>query len=99
LHPSIGAGDRSAIAANLLAQAGFKHAYNIIDGMEGDAVDDPASPFLNQRRKNGWKNSGSPWTYDLTPERMSLPKPRKPRNPFGTLRPSSDGDVSLSAII
>jgi rhodanese-related sulfurtransferase len=67
-------GGRSAIAANLLAKAGFTHVYNIIDGMEGDAVDDPASPFLGQRLKNGWKNSGSPWTYDLSPERMSLPK-------------------------
>ena len=29
-------GGRSAIAVNLLAQAGFKHDYNIVDGMEGD---------------------------------------------------------------
>ena len=27
-------GGRSAIAVNMLAQAGFKHAYNITDGME-----------------------------------------------------------------
>jgi hypothetical protein len=27
-----------------------------------------------QRLKNGWKNSGCPWTYQLTPERMLLPK-------------------------
>ena len=68
------AGGRSAIAVNMLAQAGFKHAYTIVDGMEGDVVDDPASIFLGQRRKNGWKNSGCPWTDKLTPERMVLPK-------------------------
>ena len=42
--------------------------------MEGDAVEDPASVFQGQRMKSGWKNSGCPWTYDLTPERMLLPK-------------------------
>lgn len=67
-------GGRSAIAVNMLAQAGFKHVYNIIDGMEGDAVADPDSVFLGQRLKNGWKNSGNPWTYKLTSERMLLPK-------------------------
>ena len=67
-------GGRSAIAANLLAQAGFKHVHNIIGGMEGDSVEEPASVFLGQRLKNGWKNSGCPWTYNLTPDRMVLPK-------------------------
>jgi rhodanese-related sulfurtransferase len=67
-------GGRSAIAANLLAKAGFTHVYNIIDGMEGDAVEDPDSVFHGQRLRNGWKNSGLPWTCKLTPDRMSLPK-------------------------
>jgi hypothetical protein len=42
--------------------------------MEGDAVEDPASVFLGQRLKNGWKNSGCPWTYKLTPDRLSISK-------------------------
>jgi len=42
--------------------------------MEGDTVEDPDSVFVGQRLKNGWKNSGCPWTYKLTPERMVLPK-------------------------
>lgn len=67
-------GGRSAIAINMLAKAGFKHVYNIVDGMEGDVVEDPESVFVGQRLKNGWKNSGCPWTYALTPERMVLPK-------------------------
>jgi len=65
-------GGRSAIAVNMLAQAGFKKVYQIIDGMEGDPVKDPDSVFNGQRLKNGWKNSGCPWTYKLTPERMLL---------------------------
>jgi rhodanese-related sulfurtransferase len=67
-------GGRSALAANLLAKAGFEHVYNIIDGMEGDAVKDPESLFQGQRLRNGWKNSGCPWTYDLTPDRVLLAK-------------------------
>ena len=67
-------GGRSAIAVNLLAKAGFKQAYTIVDGMEGDAIKDPDSVFVGQRLKNGWKNSGCPYTCKLTPERMVLPK-------------------------
>ncbi len=62
-------GGRSAIACNLLAQAGFKNVYNIVDGMEGDGNGDSASV-----PQGGWKNSGCPWTKKLTPERMVLPK-------------------------
>ena len=67
-------GGRSAIAVNMLAKAGFTQAYNITDGMEGDAVTDPSSVFQGQRMKNGWKNSGLPMTCDLSPDRMLLPK-------------------------
>jgi rhodanese-related sulfurtransferase len=67
-------GGRSALAVNRLAEAEFRSVYNIIDGMEGDTVDDPVSVFHDKRMKNGWKNSGLPWTYELVPERMRLPK-------------------------
>lgn len=67
-------GGRSAIAVNLLAQAGFKHAYNIVDGMEGDVNADSDSVAQAEPLKDGWKNSGCPWTKKLTPERMVLPK-------------------------
>lgn len=67
-------GGRSAIACNLLAQAGFKNVHNIIDGMEGDANSDSASVAQAQPVNDGWKNSGCPWTKKLTPDRMVLPK-------------------------
>jgi rhodanese-related sulfurtransferase len=67
-------GGRSALAVNMLARAGFQQVYQIVDGMEGDAVRDPDSVFLGQRLVNGWKNSGCPWTYKQTPDRMLLPK-------------------------
>jgi rhodanese-related sulfurtransferase len=67
-------GGRSALAVNLLAKAGFTQVYTIIDGMEGDAVKDPNSVFHGQRLVNGWKNSGCPWTYKQTADRMLLPR-------------------------
>jgi len=62
-------GGRSAIAVNMLAKAGYRNVYNIVDGMEGDGnADSETTPM------GGWKNSGCPWTKKLTPERMLLPK-------------------------
>ena len=51
-------GGRSAWAVNFLAKAGFTNAYNVIDGTEGDKVDDPGSAYHGKRMRNGWKNSG-----------------------------------------
>lgn len=65
-------GGRGAMAVNQLAEAGFTQVYNIVDGMEGDAVEDPESVFQGQRLRNGWKNSGLPWTYKIDPERLPL---------------------------
>jgi rhodanese-related sulfurtransferase len=63
-------GGRSALAVNMLADAGYKNVYQIVDGMEGDAIKDPDSVFQGQRLKNGWKNSGNPWTYETAPQYM-----------------------------
>jgi rhodanese-related sulfurtransferase len=68
-------GGRSAWAVNQLAAAGYKNVYNITDGFEGDTVDDPQSVYAGQRLKNGWKNSGLPWTYKIDPQLMKLPNP------------------------
>lgn len=70
-------GGRSAMAVNLLAEAGFRKVYSITDGMEGDSVKDPDSVFVGQRMVNGWKNSGLPWTYRVDPDRMVLPAKRE----------------------
>jgi hypothetical protein len=64
-------GGRSAMAVNALAAAGFSNAYNIVDGIEGDLVEDPDSVFDGKRMKNGWKNS-APWVYSIDPEKVIL---------------------------
>jgi len=65
-------GQRSGPAVNLLAVAGFKKVYSVVDGVEGDKVKDPENVFHGKRMKNGWKNSGLPWTYQLDPKLMHL---------------------------
>ncbi len=66
-------GNRSAAAINAMAAAGFKIAYSVTDGFEGDRVKDPASSFYGKRFKNGWKNSSIPWTDQLNPQLMWIP--------------------------
>lgn len=58
-------GQRSAVAIKKLAEAGFKKAYNIVDGFEGDMVKDKADPNAGKRMVNGWKLAPAPWTYEL----------------------------------
>lgn len=58
-------GDRSATAANLLAQAGFTQVYSVVEGFEGDMSKE------GRRAVNGWKNDGLPWSYELSKDKMS----------------------------
>ncbi len=66
-------GHRSALSVNRLTKAGFTNVYNIIDGFEGDKIKDEESYLNGKRMKNGWKNSGAPWTYDLDANLIYLP--------------------------
>ena len=66
-------GGRSAMATDMLAEAGFTNVYSIVDGMEGDKVKDESSPDYGHRTINGWKNSGLPWTYAIDRDKMMLP--------------------------
>ena len=55
-------GNRSAVAVEMLAQAGFRNAYTVVDGFEGDRNKDRSSRKYGRRNVNGWKNAGLPWT-------------------------------------
>lgn len=56
-------GDRSAKAADLLANMGYTQVYSVLDGFEGDMAD--AGPEKGKRAVNGWKNAKLPWSYGL----------------------------------
>ena len=49
-------GVRSDAAAKAATQAGFSHAYNILEGFEGDL--DEAK---HRGNKGGWRRAGLPW--------------------------------------
>jgi len=49
-------GVRSDAAAKAAAQAGFTHAYNILEGFEGDLDEGQ-----HRGNKGGWRKAGLPW--------------------------------------
>lgn len=51
-------GVRSGHAAALATERGYRSAYNILDGFEGERND------KGQRRVNGWQMAGLPWRQD-----------------------------------
>ena len=61
-------GSRSAAATNLLAKAGYKNVYTVVDGYEGDKVKKGTNK--GQRLVNGWKNNNLPWSYKLHASKM-----------------------------
>jgi rhodanese-related sulfurtransferase len=65
-------GDRSARAANLLADLGYTRVYTVVDGFEGDTATE--GPRAGQRTVNGWKNAGLPWSYKLDKSKLYFPK-------------------------
>ncbi|WP_299842996.1 rhodanese-like domain-containing protein [uncultured Roseovarius sp.] len=61
-------GTRGAPSAIALESLGLEQVYVVVDGFEGSAVKDhPNGPW---RLKNGWKNSGLPWSYKLNPDKI-----------------------------
>lgn len=61
-------GQRSAKAADLLVELGYKNVYTVVDGYEGDKAKEGA--HKGQRVVNGWKNAGLPWSYELDQAKM-----------------------------
>ena len=63
-------GVRSNSATGLLTHFGFKRAYTVIDGFEGDKGTEGASK--GYRTVNGWKNAKLPWSYKLDTKKMYI---------------------------
>lgn len=52
-------GNRSALAAEAAAKAGFSHVFNVLEGFEG-TLDDAQ----HRGGQNGWRFHGLPWVQD-----------------------------------
>lgn len=59
---------RSAPAADVFFNKGYKNVYTMVDGFEGDKAKD--GMHKGARTVNGWKNSGLPWGWKLEKEVM-----------------------------
>lgn len=64
-------GTRGAPSAKVLWGKGYTQVYVVTDGFEGGTIKEGEQK--NWRLKNGWKNSGLPWSYKLNKEKMYLP--------------------------
>ena len=63
-------GERGAPSANALTPLGLTQVYVVVDGFEGSTLkDDPRGPW---RLKNGWKNAGLPWGYEMNKDKIPL---------------------------
>jgi rhodanese-related sulfurtransferase len=56
-------GDRSALAADLLAKTGYTRVYSVYEGFEGDMA--KGGDHDGKRAVNGWKNASLPWSYSM----------------------------------
>ena len=65
-------GTRGAPATKLLENKGYKNVYVVTDGFEGGKV--KKGDKKGWRLKNGWKNSGLPWSYKLNKDKMYFRK-------------------------
>lgn len=65
-------GTRGAPSAKVLWGKGYKQVYVVTDGFEGGTVKE--GEHKNWRLKNGWKNSGLPWSYKLNKKKMYFPQ-------------------------
>jgi rhodanese-related sulfurtransferase len=62
-------GSRSGKAAKLLAEAGYRKSFNVMEGVEGDPDAD------GHRTVNGWKVRGLPYEYAVDPAKVTPPNP------------------------
>ena len=61
-------GTRGAPSAKMLEGKGYENVYVVTDGFEGGKI--KQGEKKNWRMKNGWKNAGLPWSYDLNKDKM-----------------------------
>ncbi|MGQ5487624.1 rhodanese-like domain-containing protein [Thauera sp. ZXT1-4] len=63
--------ERGEPSAAFLRENGFPNARYVVDGFQGSALKDGTQAGL--RIKNGWQNSGLPWSAKMNPEKIYRP--------------------------
>jgi rhodanese-related sulfurtransferase len=62
---------RGLPSAAYLRESGFANSFYVIHGFQGDPVAE--GPMAGLRVKNGWQNSGQPWSARLDPDKVYKP--------------------------
>lgn len=60
--------ERGRPSAQFLRENGFPNAMYVINGFQGDRIKEGERAGF--RLKNGWQNSGLPWSPKMNPEKM-----------------------------
>ncbi len=60
--------ERGEPSAKVLREAGLVNARFVVNGFQGDALSE--GPQAGMRLKNGWQNSGLPWSRSLNSDKM-----------------------------
>ncbi len=87
---------RGMPSAEFLRDQGFPNARFIIHGFQGDALED--GPQRGMRLKNGWQNSGLPWSSSMNPEKIHR-TPAADRHDWLVILSSSSVETQAMALI
>lgn len=63
--------ERGEPSAAFLRANGFPNARYVVNGFQGSAIKE--GPQAGFRLKNGWQNTGLPWSPKMNPEKMYRP--------------------------
>ena len=64
---------RGEPSASYLRESGYPNAYFVIHGFQGDKLTEGLLEGF--RLKNGWQNSGLPWSYEVNGAKIHRPSP------------------------
>ncbi len=82
-------------AAHLRAN-GFPNAHYIVHGFQGDALQE--GPQRGMRLKNGWQNSGLPWSPRMNAQKIHRPD-REPAQEWLVILSSASTETQAMALI
>jgi rhodanese-related sulfurtransferase/predicted peroxiredoxin len=89
--------DRGMPSAAFLRNNGFANASYVIHGFQGDPLED--GPQRGMRLKNGWQNSGLPWSPSLNPEKIHRATAKAGHNWMVVLSSGSNETQAMALIL
>lgn len=89
--------NRGKPSAAFLREQGFANAKYVIHGFQGDVIREGEQEGF--RLKNGWQNSGLPWSPAFNPEKISLDAGSSSRESLFVILTSGSAETQAMALI